>query len=342
MDTSVPPIVAFDRCVAEPLLHALRPGGDLRWLIDHPAVAAVNVDCQLRSDRYRSWMSMYLGLTKVLDVITSTGKTFHLSVHLTHKKSAGFDPAWTKPQPLARLADRRKDIEAYLDKILFPGTVNAKFTNSEGWVQAAISNSTTRGFGVFQREAVPSFQSAPFRDKIVSGFRHGINDALAARTNEPKWWPGVAAHGVIHSLGLEADLLGLDDKGRLLVMEVKPATAVQGISLAPAQSRLYAELFALWLETNPDARDHIIGMVHQRRTLGLPAPEVELPPQASIRVAPVISIGAGKMSTQARPRLEAIHRALNASPSLSARLDPLEVWQHDERGARVDKWSPAL
>ena len=221
-----------------------------------------------------------------------------------------------------------EQIEKYLDTILSTGKVDAKYTNTEGGVQAAISNSSTAAFGAFQREAVPSFQSKSFRDKIVGGFRHRIDEALQACAYKPKWWPGP-----IHTLGLEADLLGLDDSGRLLVMEVKPATAVHGISLAPAQVRLYAERFGLWLETNPDAREHIISMVNQRLTLILPAPHVKIPSQASMRVVPVISIGAGKMSAQAHPRLEAIHAALQAAPSLSARLDPLEIWRHDEAGA---------
>lgn len=335
-------MITFNRAVSKDLLDALRPDGKLRWLLEHRTANRVGIDFQLRADGGRSWMSMYLGLTSVLNLI-AVGRTFRLTVHATHQKAGRFDTRWSQPQSGSRLNECRTDVEAYLDKILSPSAVASKHLSKEGRVQAAISRSTTKEFGTFQREAVPAFRDAKVRDILAEPFRQRILVALnpTAHKSQP-WWPGIRDRGVLPKSGLETDLLGLDKRGRLLVMEVKPANEVKGITWAPGQVRLYAEMFALLLETNPDTRNHLTAMIDQRHTLGLPAPKATLPPHDAIRVVPVICIGDGTMSPHALDRLNEVHAALQVAPSPSARLDPLEVWTHNEHGARLTRTLPAV
>ena len=101
-------------------------------------------------------------------------------------------------------------------------------------------------------------------------------------------------------------------------------------------------LFALLMELDPDARDTLDGMIAQRHRLGLPSPSWRLQPQPSLRVVPVIAIGDGSMSPHALDRLIEIHKALGTHPSISGRLDPLEVWQLDEQGNRTARWLPGI
>ena len=199
---------------------------------------------------------------------------------------------------------------------------------------------TADAFGVLQREAVPAFTSAPLRDHLVVPLQQRILTAVAPGPQSPAWWPGVRDRGAPVRLGLETDLMGIDHQGRLLVIEVKPADAVEGITWAPGQARLYAEVFALWLELDPNASVALAEMAAQRRRLSLPAPSWTLPEQSKIRVVPVIAIGDGKRSPQALDRLVKIHNALCGSRSLSSRLDPLEVWHHDATGQREYQWRP--
>jgi hypothetical protein len=84
-------------------------------------------------------------------------------------------------------------------------------------------------------------------------------------------------------------------------------------------------------------------MCAQRRRLGLAAPPSDwgIPEQSKIRVVPIVAIGAGRMSQEALPRLEMVHEALGRSPSLSARLEPLEVWLFPEAdGGPPRVWRP--
>lgn len=51
-------------------------------------------------------------------------------------------------------------------------------------------------------------------------------------------------------------------------MEVKPK-GVPAITWAPAQAIVYARLFNIWLQHDPDAAEILFGMIAQRKRLGL-------------------------------------------------------------------------
>ena len=246
------PLVSFDRTVSATLEGALLPGGELEWLMDALSAAPVALDVQLRADsrRSHSWVSVYAGLTSVLDVHESGGQ-FRLEAHTTHRVAAGFHSSWRSAQPAAALTKARSRISEYLTRILAPGAVDVRYTGREGRVQTLISTAASDAFGVLQREAVPAFTSAPLRDRLVDPLKQRILSAVAPGPQPPAWWPGVRDRGAPVRLGLETDLMGIDHHGRLLVIEVKPADTVEGITWAPGQARLYAEVFALWLELDP-------------------------------------------------------------------------------------------
>ena len=189
----------------------------------------------------------------------------------------------------------RQSVEGYLDRILADGAVDPRWMTRRGRVQSMISSVASSAFGCFQREAVPAFESEAIKNAIVAPITDRIWEAISMRGDAPPWWPGVRDRGTRPRAGLEADLLGVDEKRRLVVIEVKPADEIKGIAWAPGQARLYAELFALVLEVDPGAGAAIGEMIEQRRRLGLSSPPWELPDQPTIRVVPVVSIGAGHL-----------------------------------------------
>ena len=334
--------VTFRRVVSPALAAALAEGGALAWLLARLKSAAPLVDVQLPSGGGRSWVTAYFGLTSVLDLYESNG-TFHLTAHETHQGAGAFSPQWAVAQTSASLTAQRAEIEGYIDRILAAGGVDERYTGCEGRVQSLMSARTHTEFGVVQREAVLAFSSKPVRESLALPFRQRIWQAAARSPDSPPWWPTVRNHHEAEPrLGLEADLLGWDPAGRLLVIEVKPADAVEGIAWAPAQARMYAEMFALWLDTDPHARSSLVEMAAQRASLGLPAPASQLPAQPAMRVVPVIAIGHGSRSPQALTRLAQVHTALEALPAHSPRLDPLEVWHVDDQGERQHQWRPSF
>ena len=63
-------------------------------------------------------------------------------------------------------------------------------------------------------------------------------------------------------------VLAVDDDGRLLAVEVKPANAIAGIAKSPAQVALYATLWSTWLDETDDSVQVLQGMLDQRARLG--------------------------------------------------------------------------
>lgn len=70
------------------------------------------------------------------------------------------------------------------------------------------------------------------------------------------------------TFGGRCDLLAIDSAGRLLAVEVKPKEA-STITWALAQAIVYARLFNIWLQHDPDAAEILSGMIEQRKRLNL-------------------------------------------------------------------------
>jgi hypothetical protein len=71
-------------------------------------------------------------------------------------------------------------------------------------------------------------------------------------------------------MGPKADLLGVDDAGRLLVIEAKPPDELKGIVWAPVQLRFCSRLFAM-LYQNVHYVEVLEAMLDQRVALELTA-----------------------------------------------------------------------
>jgi hypothetical protein len=135
--------------------------------------------------------------------------------------------------------------------------------------------------------------------------------------NEP-WWKVPA------SLGNELDILGLDEQGRVLLVELKQASATSGIAWAAAQVSVYRELFERWVRQDPEKAVRTLNdTLRQRRRLGL-AGGGDWPIAAPLRLVPVIGIGGGEPSGEAIRRLHMVQDRLRRE---GVGYDDLEVWQ---------------
>ncbi len=327
---TVKPSTYYDRRVQPALLDALKPGRPMHSLIERRNLDRHTLDVQLRAlpGRTPSWASLYVGLTSVLDVVVGAGERFSLRAHATHRRAGGFDPAWSKARPLAEVEAEWAAVDDYLRRAILK--VDSRHIAREGVVHAALCSGSGSGYRVVDREAVVGFD----RDKesICAEFRDRIVKALAAADAMDRWWPGPARP--LGNLGTGLDILAVDDRGRLLVIEAKPADAPAGIALAPIQVRFYAELFSRWCREHVNAREILDGMLRQRIELGLsgagPSRFTALPV-----VVPVVAIGAGEVSPTARSRFHQIADCLADQPTVEAGIDPLEVWRLDEHGGRI-------
>jgi hypothetical protein len=83
-------------------------------------------------------------------------------------------------------------------------------------------------------------------------------------------------------------------------LEVKPKGAPT-ITWAPAQAIVYARLFNLWLQHDPDAAEILSGMIEQRKRLNLIKSQTPVLP-SRLGVIPVVAVQRG-VSQELRDRL---------------------------------------
>lgn len=362
--------VWFDREISLELLRALKPEGPFHSIIErrnHDIRAAdpgrpPMLDVQLRKIGGRSWTSLYVGLTAVLNVEErdgrQRGRQFKLSAHPAYR-DLGFHDSWGKWQERDELAKSWRHVEKYLDQVI--RTVSTShlqhtdkegrgrkggWVHKEGWVHAEVCSGKAASYRVVNREASPAFKDQDVKKTICDPLEKAITSALKPGPTPEAWWPGVRNHGKHKRLGTNPDVLAVDQDGRILVIEIKPCSALEGITRGPAQVRFYAELIAEWWRQDPEvARKSIKAMLRQRIYLSLTA-DGSLDFGSSSRVVPVLAIGpertrsqvvpkAEKSSPRALDRAAKVARALDRQPPNSPLIDPLEIWLLDESGERV-------
>jgi hypothetical protein len=320
----------FDREASTELFTALRDG-PLRPLVARRDDHRLLLDIQLRRnvrDAKHSWVSLYAGLTTVLDVHEREGMVW-LDAHPTHRAKGGFDPAWREPRSTAKIRNLWPRLDAYLDRVI--AKLDPHHVDLEGKVHAALCSGYPTTFRVVNREASPAFSSERVKAKLIQGIGQPLREAISAVTSDEPWWPGVRYATKGKRFGTSPDVLAIDDAGRLLVIEAKPPAALEGIAWGPAQVRFYADLFAELFRNDPHAGESIRTMLEQRVTLGLTVSGRTTLTQP-VRIAPILAIGAGRASRKTIGRAVTVLDALEEGASRRPSVAPAEIWLLDPSG----------
>ena len=326
-----PRTIWYDRRISNELKAELEPAGRLSRLVQF-ARGRHLADVQLRKSRdgSRSWVSVYAGLTKILDV-ENRRKEFRLRADSSYidrnqTGAAGSTPLpWNEWRSAKALMTQWPAIQAYLAAQF--KDVGNKFIN-EGAVQAMLCAHGGDTFRVIDREAVLNFASTNVREDVYRELRDPLVQALADSGGNAWWKPP--------SPGGEVDLLAVDSEGRVLVIEVKPANSLTGITWAPLQVAFYARLFRRWAEeARHDAVDILEAMLQQRVSLGLEE-RGGIPLKDPVEFVPVIAIEDPPRSHDALKRLGLVRDRL-VSGDLAD--EALAVWLV-RPSVRVQAWSP--
>jgi hypothetical protein len=269
-----------------------------------------------------------VGLTKVLDVKERNGQ-FRLDAHPTYTSLPEFDVTWRQWQDVTDLQNAWYSVLTYVESAI--AAVRAEHTGAEGAVQSALCSGVAEEFRIVDREAVLAHTNTASRSATMNPVDLALNQALLAADPGEAWWPRM--RGEV-SFGGELDVLAVDEAGRLLAVEVKPANALAGIAKSPAQVALYATLWSIWLDETDDSEHVLQGMLDQRARLGLGRPG---PLQSPDAVVPVVAIGPGKRSKEALPRLRQVAEAVQPVLQEGRSVMPLEIWLVDEQGRPEEK-----
>lgn len=315
----------FDRRVAPDLHRALLPTGFASSLVEFSRSGQYALDLQFRrnpKDR-RSWVTLYVGTTKVLDLaFTEKSGRFKVSADKAWANPKfGWDPAWSTSRAEHLLAADWPAVDAYLEMVI--PLVPERYLK-EGRVQAGISHFAADDLVIIDRETVIGFTDATERSDVTSRLRRPLMAAVTCPG--PAWWkPKVP--------GNECDALAISRTGEVLAIEVKPAGV--DIAWAPLQAHHYADLLQKWVNETPDAREVLTGMFEQRADLGLTTCTWDVTLPASIVVRPVVAVRRGASPTYvARMRrvVEQIRAAELDTPAMQfrrvnlvGRLDPWDL-----------------
>lgn len=297
--------IAYDRRVPDALLDALAPGGFAHSLVQYGRSGALALDLQLRgyAGKNGHWATLYVGLTKVLDLNYLPGKGFRLGAHPTYRTDQnGWHTTWEKRHDDAWWTQRWGEVEDYLETVIV--TVGHRHLK-EGAVQSAICGFDSPDRVIIDREASVTFGSASERISKTQAIAAPLLTALH-RPGAPAWWK---SHPT--SLGGECDALAIDSAGRVLTIEIKPSDA-STLPWALVQVMHYANLFRAWTTEQPHASQVLNGMLRQRRSLGLTLGGATFGATSPLTVRPVLAFDR-RASHTARARLKEVHDHLTGS-----------------------------
>lgn len=310
------PSIWYDRTIPEEFRAELSPGGRFERLVRF-AHGRHLADVQLRATGSLSWATIYCGLTNVLHLEYRRTRGYRLRADNRYMNANQAGPSegilgWTMWSTAAQLMAGWPAIEAYMTG-QFKGV--AKRHTNEGAVQAMLCANGRESYQVIDREAVFGFPDTRERERVHEELRRPLLNALNVPTPEGWWRPPA-------NLGGELDILAVDARARLLVMEVKPADTLPGITWAPLQVSFYARLFRHWSEAvGRESAEILNRMLRQRIAIGLEE-ESSVSLSYPLDIVPVIAIQ-DPVHPLPLARLEVVQdRLLEAGQG----WDNLEVW----------------
>jgi hypothetical protein len=314
--------MCFDRRVDPEFLALFKTDGVARSLVEyarHGARYAIDLNFRRNPKTDAQHATLYVGLTKVLDLHKARSDCFYLGGHWGAAKDDGWDPNWRTPASVADWRERWRSVESYLEKVIGPASESS---NTEGPVQAAVAYFSTEEHVIIDREIVIAIRDSATREDIKQQLREPILKALQPLKHLPKWPP---------RLGNECDLLALDRTGQLVAIEVKPKNE-PSITWVAAQVSMYATLLDRWLKEDPSASEVIKGMIADRQAIGLIAPPAfAVPAELVARSRAIVVLEGGTSPEYVRTVAEVRQHLLGITDikvyqtNLVGRLNPVHV-----------------
>jgi hypothetical protein len=212
MNESPTPRLHYDRRAPEPLLAALSAEGDLHGLVEL-ALSTENatkaLDLQLRANPRRpdaGHATLYVGLTRALDLEHRSDGRLRVRPQTRFGPGKEWDapPPWTEFLPLADLVSLWPEVISYAQATI--DAADARYTRSEGGMQAVLSNADSDDFAVIDREAVIGFD-ARVKDAFLAPIKGALSDLAPDLLDTGEAWARE------RHFGDELDALAIDSEG---------------------------------------------------------------------------------------------------------------------------------
>ena len=306
---------SYDRVPSKELKALLSPGGFLEPLVRLTSrrVSCLALDVHLRAD---DEVQVYCGLTRILNVRRNRSGTVRVAAHQTYSRQDSAKAIlrqWSTDEP-----DRfRLALGAYVDSV----KVAKRHTGAERAVQSIWSRVDSPWIP-FDREAVLGYSSE--EDSIaVAGFKQ-VQQARREleRITELQPW------AMPPTAGREVDQLAVDSKGKLVIAELKHASA------SPAS--VYYTPFQLlhyvweWYNALEPVRSGLQALIDARVELGLTPHQI---PRLTGGIRPAICFSRDNRSDEVKARYERVLAVINRC--LPPCVADIETWAFENQPFQV-------
>ena len=313
-------IPSYGRAPSDELKALLSPGGFLAPLVGltHRRVNGLELDVHLRVN---DEVQIYCGLTRVLNVRRNKNGTVRVSAHQTYSR-----------QDCAKAILRRwhaDEADAFgcaLDSYLDSVNVSESHTAREGAVQTMWSG-VENPWIPFDREVVLTYRS-----RQESAEARKFTKVESAR---------IELEGIAESYqwaeppnaGREVDQLAIDREGRLVIAELKDASASPAsVFYTPFQLLHYAWE---WHNALEEVRSGLQELIDARVELGLTPNPV---PRLTGGLRAGVCFGSDGRSDEVKDRYDRVLAVVNRH--LPPLVPPIETWAVEERPTKVQPGVP--
>lgn len=325
----------FDRRVPSELIDLLKPGGDLGGLAERAAHDRREaLDLHLRGNpkkRNEGSVTLYVGLTKAFDLYGRGDGSVRVSPQPKHGPGdEARERGWTRWMPRGQLVGA--EFLGWVDAMIAAAFVESSSkTDNEGAVQAHVSRGVDGWFRAIDRETMFAFESRAIESHELERIREPLQPVVRRVRDSGKPWAQKGG-----SPARKLDVLGVDQRGRVLVIEVKPGHQTGMLAWTPYQVAQYMAQARAWVDGEPRAAEILNGMLAQRERLGLLKPG-RWAVSSKVDLVPVIAVGLPVRSKEIDERLQYVYRAVHElTPSF---IDGLEIWgvEPEERGGEIGR-----
>ena len=302
----------YDRAPSRELKALLSPKGFLAPLVGLASrkFNGLVLDVHLRVN---DEVHVYCGLTRILRVKRNRNGTIDVSAHKTYRRQA-CAKAILRRWHTDQVDEFGRALDAYLDCV----NVAMRHIAGEGTVQSMWSR-VTYPWVPFDREAVLSNSAA--EEPQTAGELKQARTELEAIAGSQHW-------AMPRAVGREVDQLAVDSQGRLVVAELKHASASPAsVFYTPFQLLHYVWE---WHNALGAVRSELQALIDTRVELGLtPHPVPRL--RGGIRAA--VCFGRDGRSCEVKARFDQVLDVVNRH--LPPSVAPIETWTFEDRPSPV-------
>lgn len=307
------PAPAYDRAPSPELQALLSPGGFLAPLLalSKRKVARCHLDVHLRPD---DKVIVYCGLTKLVDACLKNRMADVTAKNTYTRQSCAGDlfREWNTQEP-----GFEETLDNYLDNV----SVAVAQTRREGGIQTRWSR-VTEPWIPFDRDAVLAYESETVKAKAME-FKE-VEEAyvqLGAIVASKRKLPSRKDHWAKlppKKKSNEIDQIAVDPEGRLVIVELKDASA-SNVYYAPLQLLQYVWE---WRSAFDAVRSSLQRLLDVRVALGLTPVNV---PRITGGIRAAIGFGDDERSEEVKHRYERVMGVVNAH--LPPGVSPIETWK---------------